>query len=818
MSSSGSTPALRLRPPAVLVEVEGEARKPVGEEVRARKDLTRFARSASVVLGVDGGAGVGGVVDALLARLVADEQLPAAGAAAAKAAVVGASGGVAAGGGIVLGGGDVAGDALLPVVAGEKEDAEGRVWHWKRALQGAGCVVAFGKAAALDPGAGRAVAVARLAVPARLGAVVDGLVRFVVLVLGPAAEVKEAKGSYELARTFSSMFQDEHFYEAARSADDEEGVRSAIEAFVDRDAVAEDGDSGGATARRRRKRRRGKGAGGGGGVGGEGEDDAADELDDGEGAEGARPSNEVFSRSGRFAGGLIDDVKRRYRPSVYLSDWTDGVGDFRSMLKYVSAIVWLYFAIIMPTIAFGALDDDNTEGAIGVIETLVSQGAAGLAFAAFAGQPLTIVMTTAPLTVFIDVLFSWSKSLEIPFLPFYAWTGIWTAAILMILVVTDSCAIMKYCGNFTEEIFAMLIAALFVGEYVKSLIKVADKEPTDVFLLAFILATGTYLIAHSLLVVKRSFLLKPIVRLLLSDFGVPIAIIIMSGVRQLFKDVDAEMLAVPEEIGIVTTSGRPWFVPLFDLNIKFIMLAGVSGILLSTLFFLDQNISSILVNRAENKLRKGPGYYLDLVVVSVIIVVQSLLGMPWTHAALPHSPLHARQLADVEEYEAHGRRYERVTKARETRLTGFLCHVLIFASILLKDALGKIPLAVLYGFFLYMGFATLDGNSMWDRILLLFTQNEKYPANHYVRRVPIKKIHLYTMIQLFLLVVLWFFKSNFYLGDTVFNAGLLFPFIIAAFIPVRLFILPRMFTKYQLASLGHEAEEEVDISDEGITV
>lgn len=816
MSSSSSSPSPRLRPPAVLVEVAGEVRKPVGEEVRALKDLTRFARTASVVLGVDGGTGVGGVVDALLARLVADSQLPAAGTAAAKASVVGASGGVAAGGGIVLGGGDTAGDALLPVVAGEKEDADGRVWHWKRALQGAGCVVAFGKAAALDAGMERAVAVGRLAVPARLGAVADGLVRFVVLVLGPAAEVKEAKGAYELGRTFSSMFQDEHFYEVARGAEDEEGVRSAIEAFVDRDAVAEDGNGGGGKARRR-KRRRGKG-GDGSGDGGDGEDGVEDELDDGEGAEGAPPPNDVFSRTGRFAGGLIDDVKRRYRPSVYLSDWTDGVGDFRSMLKYVSAIVWLYFAIIMPTIAFGALDDENTEGAIGVIETLVSQGAAGLAFAAFAGQPLTIVMTTAPLTVFIDVLFSWSKSLDIPFLPFYAWTGIWTAAILMILVLTDSCAIMKYCGNFTEEIFAMLIAALFVGEYVKSLIKVADKEPTDVFLLAFILATGTYLIAHSLLVVKRSFLLKPIVRLLLSDFGVPIAIIIMSGVRQLFKGVEAEMLAVPEEIGIVTTSGRAWLVPLFDLNIKFIMLAGVSGILLSTLFFLDQNISSILVNRAENKLRKGPGYYLDLVVVSVIIVVQSLLGMPWTHAALPHSPLHARQLADVEEYEAHGRRYERVTMSRETRLTGFLCHVLIFASILLKDALGKIPLAVLYGFFLYMGIATLDGNSMWDRTLLLFTQKEKFPANHYVRRVPINKIHLYTLIQLFLLAVLWFFKSNFYLGDTVFNAGLLFPFIIAGFIPVRLFILPRMFTKYQLVSLGHEGEEELDISDEGVTV
>lgn len=203
-------------------------------------------------------------------------------------------------------------------------------------------------------------------------------------------------------------------------------------------------------------------------------------------------------------------------------------------------------------------------------------------------------------------------------------------------------------------------------------------------------------------------------------------------------------------------------------------------------------------------------------VVSVIVVVQSVFGMPWTHAALPHSPLHARQLADVEEYEAHGRRYERVILSRETRWTGFVTHILIGLSILLKDALGKIPLAVLYGFFLYMGIATLDGNALWDRVLLLVTQKERYPANHYVRRVPIKRIHLYTFIQLALLVILWFFKSNFYLGDTVFNTGLLFPFVIAMFIPVRLYILPRLFSAKQLEALSHE--ESPDISDEGITV
>ena len=341
-------------------------------------------------------------------------------------------------------------------------------------------------------------------------------------------------------------------------------------------------------------------------------------------------------------------------------------------------------------------------------------------------------------------------------------------------------------------------------------------KANEVFMLNFMLATGTFLIALTLLNFRRSFLLKPIIRQLLSDFGVPIAIVAMSALRQLF-DTDVEYLRVPEKIGFVTSNGRNWLVPLFDIEVKWIFLASVSGALLATLFFLDQNISSMLVNKPENKLTKGPGYYLDLVVVSVIVVIQSIFGMPWTHAALPHSPLHARQLADVEEYEEHGRRYERVIKARETRITGFATHVLIFLSILGKEALGQIPLSVLWGFFLFLGVGTLDGNAMWDRLLLFFTQPEKYPPNHYVRRVGIKRIHLYTFIQVLLLLVLWFVKSNFYIpGNPVFNTGLLFPFVIALFIPFRLFLLPRIFKPAELHALS--MEEGANISDTGITV
>lgn len=778
-SSTDLPPTIRRRIPhcrALLCEVEPLPHKSVTEEIRSHKDLPRLADTAPVLLNLRENA-PDRIIAALLDALVEAGHLSDHALSEAQDALFGR-------------------DPLsIPVEADNLEDAFDMPHdslplhspdsdttdtiallsdHWHKNVLGKGYIIPFAKISALNDSNQCIVAFARLSVNCNLGVTNGSLVRFVIVVLGPLRDIKETKAPFEIARTLSSLFQDDEFFAEAKRVEHPHVFRDAIRNYVSRER--------GPTGKEQRQQ---------------------------------SLTDKTFERTGKFAGGLIADIKRRYNPSVYKSDWLDGITDGRSLLKYLSTTVWLYFAIIMPTIAFGALNDKNTKEVIGVIETIISQAISGLLFAVFAGQPLTIVMTTAPLTVFIDVLYSWSDSLDIPFLPFYAWTGIWTVIILMILVVTDSCYIMKYCGHFTEEIFATLIAALFISEYIKPLITSRQDDETGIFLLTFLLATGTYLIATVLLSFRRSFLLKPIIRQLLSEFGVPIAILAMTGIRQAF-DLEVVPLKVPDQIGIVTTSGRAWVVPIFDIDVQYIFLALVSGALLATLFFLDQNISSMLVNKAENKLRKGPGYYIDLVVVCLVVLVQSIFGMPWTHAALPHSPLHARQLADVEEYEEHGRRYERVIKSRETRITGFVTHVLIGLSILAKDALGKIPLAVLYGFFLFLGIGTLDGNALWDRILLIFTQPEKYPPNHYVRRVNIQRIHLYTLIQVALLVLLWFVKSNFYIGDTVFNTGLLFPFIIALFIPVRLYLLPRIFTPIELHALSKEEEENV--SDTGITV
>ena len=49
---------------------------------------------------------------------------------------------------------------------------------------------------------------------------------------------------------------------------------------------------------------------------------------------------------------------------------------------------------------------------------------------------------------------------------------------------------------------------------------------------------------------------------------------------------------------------------------------------------------------------------MDLFVVGILNGFLSLYGLPWMHGVLPHSPLHVRGMADVEERVDQGHVYE----------------------------------------------------------------------------------------------------------------------------------------------------------------
>lgn len=77
----------------------------------------------------------------------------------------------------------------------------------------------------------------------------------------------------------------------------------------------------------------------------------------------------------------------------------------------------------------------------------------------------------------------------------------------------------------------------------------------------------------------------------------------------------------------------------------------------------------------------------------------------------------------------------RVVNCRETRVTAVVAHILVLASVLLiPHPIAYIPRAVLNGLFLYMAVTSLDGLQMFERILLLFTEQVSLilAKSHYV--------------------------------------------------------------------------------------
>ena len=56
-------------------------------------------------------------------------------------------------------------------------------------------------------------------------------------------------------------------------------------------------------------------------------------------------------------------------------------------------------------------------------------------------------------------------------------------------------------------------------------------------------------------------------------------------------------------------------------------------------------------------------------------------------------------------------------------------------------------MAVLYGVFFYMGVAALNGIQLVDRLLLMLMPAKHQPDVKYLRKVPARRIHLFTVFQ-----------------------------------------------------------------------
>ncbi|XP_072880614.1 sodium bicarbonate cotransporter 3 isoform X6 [Hemitrygon akajei] len=287
---------------------------------------------------------------------------------------------------------------------------------------------------------------------------------------------------------------------------------------------------------------------------------------------------------------------------------------------------------------------------------------------------------------------------------------------------------------------------------------------------------------------KRYFPTK--VRAIISDFAVFITILTMALIDFLVG-VPSPKLRVPDRFE-PTRKDRGWFIDPLGSNQWWTMLAALVPALLCTiLIFMDQQITAVIVNRKEHKLKKGCGYHLDLLMVAIMLGVCSIMGLPWFVAATVLSISHVNSLKVESECSAPGEQ-PKFLGIREQRVTGLLIFVLMGLSVFMTSVLKFIPMPVLYGVFLYMGASSLKGIQLFDRLKLFGMPAKHQPDLIYLRYVPLWKVHIFTLIQLTCLVLLWIIKAS--------AAAVVFPMMVLALVFIRK-LLDFCFTKRELSWL-----------------
>ncbi|XP_069931062.1 anion exchange protein 4 isoform X12 [Oryctolagus cuniculus] len=328
----------------------------------------------------------------------------------------------------------------------------------------------------------------------------------------------------------------------------------------------------------------------------------------------------------------------------------------------------------------------------------------------------------------------------------------------------------------------------------------------DIAFFSLLLFLTSFLFAIALKHMKTSHFFPSVVRKVLSDFSSILAILLGCGLDALLG-LAMPKLMVPREFK-PTLPGRGWLVPPFGANPWWLSVAAaLPALLLSILIFMDQQITAVILNRVEYRLRKGAGFHLDLFCVALLMLLTSVLGLPWYVSATVLSLAHMDSLRRESRACAPGEPHS-FLGIREQRLTGLAVFTLTGVSIFLAPVLKFIPMPVLYGIFLYMGVAALSSIQFMKRVQLMLMPAKHQPDLLLLRHVPLSRVHLFTAIQLACLGLLWIIKST--------PAAIIFPLMLLGLVGVRK-ALEWVFSPQELLWLDElMPEEERNVPEKGL--
>ncbi|KAL4810520.1 HCO3 transporter family-domain-containing protein [Aspergillus unguis] len=501
----------------------------------------------------------------------------------------------------------------------------------------------------------------------------------------------------------------------------------------------------------------------------------------------------------RFFRGMVDDVKRR--APYYWSDWADA-WDYR----VVPATVYMYFANILPALAFSLDMFEKTHQSYGVNEVLLASVLGSFVFSLFAAQPLVIVGVTGPITVFNYTVYDIIAPRGTPYLALCAGLACeWSLIMHWILAITNACNGLTYVTRFSCDIFGFYVAFIYLQKGIQVLTRQWGMSGETSAYLSIMVALLVLMAAWICGELGNSSLFQRYVRKFLEDYGTPLTIVFFTGFVHIGHMRNVEVATLPTSKSFFPTADRGWLVHFWDIDVGDIFLAIPFAVLLTILFYFDHNannsVSSLIAQGTEFPLRKPAGFHWDLWLLGLTTFVAGLLGIPFPNGLIPQAPFHTaalcvtRNVADEEDTNK-GKTIRVTDHVVEQRASNFAQGLLTLGTMSgpLLIVLHLIPQGVMAGLFFVMGVQALQGNGITQKLIFLAQDRDLTP-----RSDPLKSLKRRRAIWVFVILELIGFGGTFAITQTIAAIG--FPVIILFLIPVRSFLLPKWFTQEELSAL-----------------
>jgi len=189
--------------------------------------------------------------------------------------------------------------------------------------------------------------------------------------------------------------------------------------------------------------------------------------------------------------------------------------------------------------------------------------------------------------------------------------------------------------------------------------------------------------------------------------------------------------------------------------------------------------------RSNDKDSVLDGMHGDMLILSILTGLTSIIGLPWMAAATTRSGAHVRSLSKNEDVND----IDKITGMMENRISPLGIHMLIGACAIFqfpRMLLSQVPLPILSGVLLYLGFSSLQGLELWDRIRGLFQDSTKKqyrwsiierkpPTTTITGRKTSNDVRNFTIVQMVCVAVM--------MRVTKSSLGVISPFILG-FLPI----------------------------------